>query len=409
MATIETKNNIAKMRIKDIPAWLTVLHDAGIAGMIHGIPGCGKTQTIKEYARRRGLPFHIILLSMSDPTDLKGIPSLVQIKKRTEMPDGTVREDVRRVTEFFPPNMLPDGPGVLCFDEINQGLPAVMSAAQSILLERASGIWKAHPELLIVATGNRLGDRTGVNAIPSAMDNRVCHCEVTPHRDDFVDYIWDKYVGDLKRDPEAPIDFSKLAPEHALRVEQASALVQYFEWKPGAHHDFDPGKVRLGIHGQPTWRTWEMQLKARLKYEQLRITNPDVNMDIIDNITMGLVGVGYGAEYNVFCQTIRELEASHPRKFMAQDNSGWVFPTDPSVLYAFVGALPQHMPFFVDKKQGEHAAQRFYDLVKIMEHHGKRDMVAVLLRSICRIHGQKIVQYGQVTQAIKNYAAFTSN
>lgn len=416
--TSTSTNNVAQMRIKDIPAWLSVLHELGISGMIHGVPGCGKTQTIKEYARQRGIPFHIVLLSMCDPVDLKGIPMPVKLTRLTTNPDGTEEEVTRTVTEFFPPNMLPDGPGVLCFDEINQGLPAVMSAAQSILLERRSGTWAAHPELLIVGTGNRLGDKTGVNVLPSAMDNRLCHCEVSPNRDDFVRFLTNKYIGRIKEVSTnsgdtvvtTDIDISKMSPEDAARVEQTMTLIQYFEWQHDAHHKFDPGLVRLGIHGQPTWRTWEMQLRARIKHAQMAKANPNVTIDLIDRITEGLVGVSHGVAYSNFCKTVRELEKSHPKLFMADNNSAWEWPKDPGVLYALVSVLPLHMTALKGTgKAAAHAAKRFKEFTELCKRNNRSEMNPVFFRACAITLGHEcMLNHHDTIAGMREYAQYVT-
>ena len=408
MAIDVTQNNITKLRVSDLPMWLNMLRATGQAGMVHGVPGCGKTASIKQYAKDHGMKFVLIMLSMCDPSDIKGIPAVVKINWKVkeidpETGEETVKDYSRTGTEFMPPAMFPNVPSVICFDEVNQGTPAVMSASQSFVLERMVGTYKVPKDSIIVATGNRLTDKTGVMALPSAFDNRLIHCEIEPEVADFKDYLWKKYTTGMPRTEAGSLDYEAMTPHQLHTMECVQALLSYFEWQTDVHHKFNPALPRMGVHGQPTWRTWEMQLVHQLKAKEVGCPE-----HILDSIVCGAVGMSVGVDYNDFRRTYRELEASHPKLYMAKDNSKWVMPTDFSVLFAFISALPQHMSFKRNTEKGKHSAARMAELIKRFESSDRigQEIVLVLLRAIYMAHKAECILFKEVVQAVSKYSKY---
>lgn len=151
--------------------------DSGIAIMIWGPPGIGKSSIVSQIASDRdsdrkkypkGYGFVDVRLPQLDPTDLRGIP----------VPD---RE--KNVCLWYPPEFLPNDRGsfppngILFLDEIEKAIPAVKNAALQLVLDRKLGNYKLPDGWSIVAAGNREEDGAFSQPIGSALANRMTHIE----------------------------------------------------------------------------------------------------------------------------------------------------------------------------------------------------------------------------------------
>ena len=134
--------------------------------MIWGPPGIGKSDLVRQAAAATGRQLIDLRLSQLEPTDLRGIPLHV---------DGRVR--------WAPPEELPDAErdnpkGILFLDEINAAPPPVAAAAYQLILDRRLGHYRLPDDWLIIAAGNRLGDRGITYAMPAPLANRFMHAEL---------------------------------------------------------------------------------------------------------------------------------------------------------------------------------------------------------------------------------------
>jgi len=146
--------------------------DSPPAVFLWGKPGIGKTQIVYQVGEEVGKPVKVMILSLMDPTELKGFVFPDREKKRAE---------------FFPLNF-PDEPFILFFDEFNTAPTAVQNAAMRIVLEKKIGDYELPEGTLVVCAGNRLKDKATVNKLSSAMVNRALHYSVVPDFDDFKEY-----------------------------------------------------------------------------------------------------------------------------------------------------------------------------------------------------------------------------
>lgn len=146
------------------------------AVFLWGKPGIGKTQIVYQVGEEVKKPVKVMILSLLDPTELKGFV----------FPD---RE--KRRAEFFPLNF-PDEPFILFFDEFNTAPTAVQNAAMRIVLEKKIGDYELPKGSMVVCAGNRLRDKATVNKLSSAMVNRALHYSVVPDFEDFKEYWMQK-------------------------------------------------------------------------------------------------------------------------------------------------------------------------------------------------------------------------
>ena len=112
---------------------------------VWGPPGIGKSSIVHSVARQAGMSVIDLRASLLDPTDLRGIPAIV---------------DGRAV--WCPPAFLPkegESPGVLFLDEINAAPPLVQASLYQLVLDRRVGEYVLPAGWWIVAAGNRQKDR----------------------------------------------------------------------------------------------------------------------------------------------------------------------------------------------------------------------------------------------------------
>lgn len=362
MATKQSATGaVAQIRPNMVPSWLRMLHEINVTGFLWGGPGSAKSALIKQYAQQKGLPLYIVHLSQMDTVDLKGIPALVECSYDHYAPDGTKTTEKSHATAFFGPNFLPRKEAVLFFDEVNQALPAVLAAAQRIVLDGENeGGWRKHPKTLIVCAGNRVQDRTNVCVLPSAFDNRLVHAEMSITAAD-TDTLT-TYLTETHGDDEAGI-------------EALSYVVPYLGFKPDAAYKFDPNGPRDGVHGQPTWRTWEMLLReARTFFAAgLKLSDP-----LFATLALGTIGTSVGTEFMSFTRVREQLAKSDPKLLLAGDKS-WQPPKEVDVAWAFAGALAP----LVNKKTYKRALEG----VDAMRTGGRKDLTIVALRLIIKAYG----------------------
>lgn len=153
------------------------------SAFVWGAPGIGKSSIVNAVAREAGLQVVDLRASLLDPTDLRGIPAIV---------------DGRAV--WCPPSFLPvasDPPGVLFLDEINAAPPLVQAGLYQLVLDRKVGEYELPPGWWIVAAGNRQKDRAVTFRMSSALANRFVHLELESDVDDWRAWAMDAGIDPL--------------------------------------------------------------------------------------------------------------------------------------------------------------------------------------------------------------------
>lgn len=177
-----------------------------------GPPGVGKSDTFQQLATNAGGLLIDLRLPLLDPTDLKGMPYF-------DSASGRMR--------WAPPSELPTEelaqkyPVVILFlDELNSAAPAVQASAYQLTLNRRIGEYRLPNNVVIMAAGNREGDRGVTYRMPAPLANRFIHLEV---RADFE--TWYNWAVDNKIHPDVMgyLNFSKndlfdFAPESSSRA-----------------------------------------------------------------------------------------------------------------------------------------------------------------------------------------------
>lgn len=248
--------------------------------MLAGSPGIGKSQLIKGLAQDLGLEFRDVRVTLLDPVDLRGLPSL---------------EGGR--TKWNPPAFLPtSGKGIFFWDEFNAGAQAVQIAAYQSLLDNRIGEYQWPEGWYQIAAGNLLSDGAGAQKMNSALNNRLLHLQMGADLEDWIQW--------------------------ALGAGISSEILAYLKWRPENLHNHSRDQAAY-----PTPRSWEfvsqiLQAGASKQEEEALIA--------------GAVGDGPASEFYLFLDQARKLPQleeiwANPTKVP--------IPKEPSTKYAIAYAL----------------------------------------------------------------------
>jgi len=174
-----------------VPALALDMARSGLALMLYGAPGIGKTAIVqalgcgaelRAWAEGRSgfaLP-ELPVVTLSAPElnveDLMGVPSVEELVRQKA--DGTLV--THKVTAWALPVQLdPHRPFVLFIDEPNRCEAGVRNALFQLITGRTtSGGFRLPPGSLVCMAGNRLEDRAGVRSLDTAFNNRCGHFEL---------------------------------------------------------------------------------------------------------------------------------------------------------------------------------------------------------------------------------------
>jgi hypothetical protein len=183
--------------------------------MIWGAPGIGKTQVVKQAAKKiakengiSNLPVVIVTLAQMMPTDLGGIPLLFDGTGKGEgsskmvLPadmEGKVKQGY--TIPSWLPGLQDTSEGILFFDEINRADPDMLAASLTLLLDReaAGGKYLMPSGWRIWAAGNREMDGP-VNPFEPAVASRFLggHVHLVPTVESWID--WARSEGGYAKD-----------------------------------------------------------------------------------------------------------------------------------------------------------------------------------------------------------------
>lgn len=223
-----------------------------------GPPGVGKSSVVRQLAERRRLPILDIRAALLDPTDIRGIPAIV---------------DGRAV--WCPPSFLPSADtlaGILFFDELSSAPPLVQASLYQLTLDRRVGEYCLPEGWHVIAAGNRAEDRSISFRMPAALANRFIHVDFEVDYADWRDWAIRNYV-------------------HPL-------IVAFLAVRRELLHD-----MRNTDRGFPTPRSWEMV--SDIVKKAFAVSKKDrtksVSLGGVLDILSGIVGEGAAVEFIGFC------------------------------------------------------------------------------------------------------------
>ncbi len=259
--------------------------------MIKGSPGCGKSQSVYQLAKKYKLKVIDLRLAQCDPCDLAGFPLITGDKA-----------DYLPMTHFpIEGDKVPEGyEGWLLFlDEINSAPPSIQAAAYKLILDRQVGSHHLHKRVAVVAAGNLETDNAVVTPMPTALQSRMVHLTLVVDKDQWIEWAGPKGI------------------DHRI--------VSYIKFKPGALMTFDPD------HSDDTYacpRTWEFA--SRL------LATTELSDSDLTPLLSGTLSEGVAREFLTFCSIYKDLPTLD--QILNQPLSIKV-SQEPSVLYALTGTL----------------------------------------------------------------------
>ena len=196
--------------------------------MLWSPPGLGKSSAVKQVADELGFDFLDLRLSLLNPVDLRGLPTIDREKK---------------VAEWLIPSYLPKkGKGIFFLDEINLAPAAVMNAGYQLILDRALGDYRLPDAWKIIAAGNRMEDGANVTKMPSPLLNRFIHLEL-----ECDDKVWRKWAMQ-NGIHEQIIAFIAKFPQHLFKMPKAGepSFPTPRSWEKASDlYTLDPKNLRI--------------------------------------------------------------------------------------------------------------------------------------------------------------------
>lgn len=259
--------------------------------LIVGGPGLGKSGVTEQATAAIDHDLIIEHPAISDPTDFKGFPALVDGGAEF-LPFG----NLRRLMDA-------DRPTVCFIDDLGQASPAVQAALMQLLLAREINGKRISDHVSFIAATNRKEDRAGVSGILEPVKSRFAVIvNLRPSLSDWLGFMGSRGYG-----PMVP---------------------SFLQFKPGLLHDWKPSGE---IVNQPTPRTWEF-------CAQIADSNPPAELETV--MYAGAVGEAAAIELTAFARIYRGLP---DMKAILVAPETQAVPTDPATLYAVMGALVQHV------------------------------------------------------------------
>ena len=139
--------------------------------MLWGQPGIGKSQGVKQIAKRieeetkKKVSITDVRLLLLNPIDLRGIPVASNDKTTS----------IWLKPKILDMNSSSDVINILFLDEISAAPTSVQSAAYQITLDRKIGEHVLPNNCIIIAAGNRLTDKAVAYKMPKPLANRMMH------------------------------------------------------------------------------------------------------------------------------------------------------------------------------------------------------------------------------------------
>ncbi len=271
------------MKAKKLKAKLVNCIKAKMPVLLVGPPGIGKTDVVHQAAAELGCDTIVSHPVVSDPTDAKGMPAVVD-GQAAWLPFG----DLRRAIEA-------KGPTVWFLDDLGQAPAGVQAAFMQLVLGRRINGHVLSDEVVFVAATNRREDRAGVSGILEPLKGRFTIYHLEPDPDEWI--VW--------------------AFDHGIRPE----VIGYIHFQPGDLHVPAP---TADIVNSPSPRNWAA-VSAMM----------EAGNDDVEDFA-GRVGEGYAAKFAGFVRTYRQLP-NIERVLM--DPTEAKVPTEPSAIWATVSAL----------------------------------------------------------------------
>ncbi len=250
---------------------LTVMRAAGRAGvavLLWGKPGIGKSSLMNALADAEGMPMETVIASLREPADFAGLPVVQDAGVALSAPAWASR-------------LAATDEGYLFLDELTTAPPAVQAAALRVVLDRVVGDLSLPHGVRIVAAANPPEQAADGWDLAAPMANRFLHIDHSPATDDWIDGMTTGF-----RVPASGrvLDFSPI-----LRAASRAEVASFIRTRPDLLHALPQDDAASG-RAWPSHRTWTMTADV------LAFLDPgDTPATLL--AASGLVGEGAATEY----------------------------------------------------------------------------------------------------------------
>lgn len=258
MRELHQPSYLPQVKPNDLPNLAVAMAHSGLALMLYGSPGIGKTALFQGLGQEprlvtwaseqcgetlAALPVVTLSAPELNVEDLLGVPTVEELIRR--LPDGTDR--AFKVTRWATPAALdPTRPFLLFIDEPNRCEPSVRNALFQLITGRTTSGGFCLPKGSIVCmAGNRLEDRAGVRSMDTAFSNRCAHFELLVDHEAWLDWA----AGQAGFSPIVRA-FLARHPGYLNRFDPASPSPQQPTPRTWAGAGFALPKTPGALHGQ---------------------------------------------------------------------------------------------------------------------------------------------------------------
>ena len=202
---------------------------------IWGAPGIAKSSVVEQVADELNYKLIDIRLTQMEPTDLRGIPvpfksedgkAYVEWAIPALLPKRDEGKRTASVTDSFGKEY--DG-AIILLDELPNAAPSVQAGSYQLVLDGALGEYYVPDNVVVMAAGNRETDKGATFKMPTPLQNRFTHVEMTVDFNDFQTF--------------------------ALNTGFHPAVVGYLT---AFKHELFQFEATSASRGFPTPRSWEM-------------------------------------------------------------------------------------------------------------------------------------------------------
>lgn len=283
-------NAVAAESIHGAKELARVFRKNNIPVYLHGAPGLGKSDIVKQLAAEEEIGFIDLRIGTMLPEDLTGIP----------VPDLEKRLAVWLRADFWP-SVKRDGPkGIIMFDELSDAPRNLQSCIYRVILDRQIGDYKLPEGWWPMAAGNRREDKAAAQQISTALANRFAHIHV--HADTDCWLTWANTNG--------------ISP----------MLMGFIKWRPGLLHAMDSNGTNLLAF--PTPRSWAQASKVF-----------DAEPGMRHRLLRSIVGEGAAIEVETF---FKAVDLPDFEDIIAQPKKTKI-PDEPASRYALGALLSRNM------------------------------------------------------------------
>ena len=250
---------------------LTVLRAAGRAGvavLLWGKPGVGKSSLLLGLADAEGLPMETVIASLREPADFAGLPVVQERGVELAAPAWAAR--LAALDE-----------GYLFLDELTTAPPAVQAAALRVVLDRVVGDVALPRGIRIVAAANPPEQAADGWDLAAPMANRFLHIDHEPATDDWLDGMTTGF--------QIPASGRVLDYSPVARAASRAQVASFIRSRPDLLHALPADDAATG-RAWPSHRTWTMTADV------LAFLDPgDTPANLL--AASGLVGEGAATEF----------------------------------------------------------------------------------------------------------------